>query len=161
MGGYTLLELLLVVAILVIFASAVAPTVVARMAEYRLKQGAETARFALSATRIHAIDVSSVYQFRFEPGGRRFLAVPTDSDVAGSAQTSGGQTRSAIEYGQLPENLAFQVAAPSTPGRSSPADGGDDDGGVDRQCLVGGGRARSKRRRLHVGRLVSPDYFPT
>ena len=35
----------------------------------------------LSSTRIHAIDVGSVYQFRFEPGGRRYLAVPTDSDA--------------------------------------------------------------------------------
>ena len=107
LGGYTLLELLLVVAILVIVASAVAPTVVARMSEYRLKQAAETARFALSATRIRAIDGSSIYQFRFEPGGRRYLAVPTDGD----ALSATSQTRSVVENGQLPENLAFQVVA--------------------------------------------------
>jgi prepilin-type N-terminal cleavage/methylation domain-containing protein len=115
--GYTLLELLLVVAILVIFASAVAPTVVARMSEYRLKQAAETARFALTATRIHAIDVSSIYQFRFEPGGRRYLAVPTDGDVM---TTTSPQTRSTAEYGQLPENLSFQVVTQPFPGGSSP-----------------------------------------
>jgi prepilin-type N-terminal cleavage/methylation domain-containing protein len=115
--GYTLLELLLVVAILVIFASAVAPTVVARMSEYRLKQAAETARFALTTTRIHAIDVSSIYQFRFEPGGRRFLAVPTDGDVMTGTSP---QTRSTAEYGQLPENLSFQVVTQQFPAGLSP-----------------------------------------
>jgi hypothetical protein len=108
----------------VIFASAVAPTVVARMSEYRLKQAAETARFALTSTRIHAIDVSSIYQFRFEPGGRRYLAVPTDGDVMTSTSP---QTRSTAEYGQLPENLSFQVVtqlfpaglAPTIPGMTT------------------------------------------
>jgi len=132
--GYTLLELLLVVAIVVIVASAVAPSVVSRMGEYRLKQAAETARFALSATRIHSIDMCATYQFRFEPGGRRYLAVPTDGDVASmTAQnasrqsTSGrGVGRSAIEFGQLPEDLAFQIVLPTVPG-SSPATAGSTD----------------------------------
>jgi type II secretory pathway pseudopilin PulG len=117
-AGYTLLELLLVLAILVAVAGAVTPTVVTRMGEYRLKQGAEAARFALAATRIHAIDLSSVYQFRFEPGGRRYLAVPTDSEAVSSAQTAkqssptGGLPRSYIEYGELPEDIKFQAAPP-------------------------------------------------
>jgi prepilin-type N-terminal cleavage/methylation domain-containing protein len=123
--GYTLLELLLVVAIVVIVASAVAPSVVSRMAEYRLKQAAETARFALSATRIHSIDTCSTYQFRFEPGGRRYLAVATDGDVASmtgqnAGRFGGGTGRSAVEFGHLPEDLAFQIVLPSVPG-SSPA----------------------------------------
>ena len=112
------MELLLVLAILVAVASAVTPTVVTRMSEYRLKQGAEAARFALAATRIHAIDLSSVYQFRYEPGGRRYVALPTDSDAVTAAQTSkqsapnGGLPRSYIEYGILPENITFQAAPP-------------------------------------------------
>jgi prepilin-type N-terminal cleavage/methylation domain-containing protein len=117
-AGYTLLELLLVLAILVAVASAVTPTVVTRMSEYRLKQGAEAARFALAATRIHAIDLSSVYQFRYEPGGRRYVALPTDSDAVTAAKTSkqsapnGGLPRSYVEYGILPENITFEAAAP-------------------------------------------------
>ena len=118
-SGYTLLELLLVVAILVCVASAVAPTVVARMAEYRLKQGAESVRSAISATRIHAIDLSSVYQFRFEPGGRRYLAVPTDTDAIAMSQTAGatpgGMPRGSVESGQLPEDLSFQAVVAATP----------------------------------------------
>jgi type II secretory pathway pseudopilin PulG len=119
-GGYTLLELLLVLTILVCVAGAVAPTVVARMAEYRLKQGAESARFALSATRIHAIDLSSVYQFRFEPGGRRYLAVPTDADAVAMAQksnsASGGLPSGSYAAGQLPEDISFAAVAVATKG---------------------------------------------
>jgi prepilin-type N-terminal cleavage/methylation domain-containing protein len=107
-SGYTLLELLLVLAILVAVASAVAPTVVARMAEYRLKRGAEATRFAIAAARVHAIDLSSVYQFRYEPGGRRYLAVPTEIDAA--AGSAGALPPSAVVSGQLPEDLSFKVA---------------------------------------------------
>jgi prepilin-type N-terminal cleavage/methylation domain-containing protein len=119
--GYTLLELLLVLAILVIVASAVTPVVVARMSEYRLKQAAEMTRIALSATRIHAIDASSSCQFRFEPGGRRYLSVPTDGDAVsapnGSQQPSGGTgKRTGVESGQLPEDLSFQIVATPVPG---------------------------------------------
>jgi prepilin-type N-terminal cleavage/methylation domain-containing protein len=133
--GYTLLELLLVLTILVCVAGAVAPTVVARMAEYRLKQGAESARFALSATRIHAIDLSSVYQFRFEPGGRRFLAVPTDADAVAMAQrsgsASGGLPSGSFESGQLPEDISFAAAVVATqavPGSTTTLPAGATDG---------------------------------
>lgn len=123
--GYTLLELLLVLAIVLAVAGAVAPTVVERMAEYRLKEGAECARAALSATRVHAIDLSSVYQFRFEPGGRRFLAVPTDADAltmaASGSTAAGGFPRGSVESGQLPEELSFQAVAPATAGAATPA----------------------------------------
>ena len=77
LSAYTLLELLLVLAVILAVAGAVTPTVVERMEDYKLKRGSEMVRFAISSTRIHAIDLSSVYQFRFESGGRRYLA---DSD---------------------------------------------------------------------------------
>jgi len=121
--GYTLLELLLVLAILVIVASAVTPVVVARMSEYRLKEAAETTRIALSATRIHAIDMSSTYQFRFELAGRRYLAVATDGDVVANTPSNSGQqspavgaTKSGVERGQLPEDISFQIATTPVPG---------------------------------------------
>src|SRR5271154_2864556 len=77
-GGYTLLELLLVVGILMICAGAVAPSVIGLLANYHLKEGTQKVQAALAATRVHSIDATSTYEFRFEPGGRHFLAVPTD-----------------------------------------------------------------------------------
>lgn len=111
-------------------AGAVAPTVVERMSDYKLKRGCEMARSAVSSTRIHAIDLSSVYQFRFEPGGRRFLAIPTDTEALITSQTTsatstpGALPLTAIVHGELPEDLSFQpvVLATASPG-STPATG--------------------------------------
>ncbi len=121
-SAYTLLELLLVLTVILAVAGAVAPTVVQRMGDYKLKRGSEMARSAISLTRIHAIDLSSVYQFRFEPGGRRYLAIPTDTEAlitsqtgsASAASAPGALPISAIVSGQLPEDLSFQVVAATT-----------------------------------------------
>jgi Tfp pilus assembly protein FimT len=120
-AAYTLLELLLVLAVILAVAGAVTPTVVERMGEYKLKRGCEMARSAISSSRIHAIDLSSVYQFRFEPNGRRYLAIPTDTEALSTSQTGsaaaasqGGLPRTAIVTGELPEDLSFQAVAVST-----------------------------------------------
>jgi type II secretory pathway pseudopilin PulG len=132
-GGYTLLELLLVIGILMIFAGAVAPSVMGMMADYHLKEGMQKVQAALAATRVHAIDATSTYQFRFEPGGRHFLSVPTDNDAlnAGGAVGADGQSLASglFESGLLPENVSFQVSAsqgvppdtPALPAGSDPA----------------------------------------
>jgi type II secretory pathway pseudopilin PulG len=118
--GYTLLELLLVVGILMICAGAVAPSVLGMLANYHLKDGTQKVRAALAETRIHAIDATSTYQFRFEPGGRHFLALPTDIDVLsspGPAMSGDGQSLAPgmFEAGILPETLSFQVTASGGP----------------------------------------------
>jgi Prokaryotic N-terminal methylation motif len=123
--GYTLLELLLVVGILMICAGAVAPSVLGMLADYHLKEGAQKVRSALGETRVHAIDATSIYEFRFEPGGRHFLAVPTEAEVLaspGPALTAGGQSLAPgmFEGGLLPETLSFQASAPAGPPPEEP-----------------------------------------
>jgi len=65
--------------------------------------------------------LSSVYQFRFEPGGRRYLAIPTDTEALitsqtgkSAASTPGALPLTAIVRGELPEDLSFQPVAMST-----------------------------------------------
>jgi hypothetical protein len=120
---------LLVVGILMISAGAVAPSVVGMLANYHLKEGMQKVQSVLVSTRVHAIDATSTYEFRFEPGGRHFLAVPTDNDALNSPGPSvsadGGSLRPGMfEAGLLPETLSFQVSAPTgapTGGPSMPA----------------------------------------
>jgi type II secretory pathway pseudopilin PulG len=108
-SAYTLLELLLVLAILIMVAGAVAPSVVGMMADHRLKETTEAVRNALARTRIHAIDTGSVYQFRIEPRGRHFIAVPTDPAALPNSGSS--LPPSAVEVGQLDEGFSFEVVA--------------------------------------------------
>ena len=127
-AAYTLLELLLVLAVIVAVAGAVTPTVVERMGDYKLKRGVEMARSAISSTRIHAIDLSSVYQFRFEANGRRYLAIPTDTEALITSQTGSSSSANApnalpttaIVHGELPEDLSFQPVVLSTANTSTP-----------------------------------------
>jgi Tfp pilus assembly protein FimT len=124
--AYTLLELLLVVGILMICAGAVAPSVMGMLASYHLKDGVQKVQSALGSTRVHAIDATSTYEFRFEPGGRHFLAVPTDIEVLnapGPAVSADGSSLAPgmFQAGMLPETLSFQVSASSGPAPTSPA----------------------------------------
>jgi hypothetical protein len=114
--AYTLLELLLVVGILMICAGAVAPSVMGMLANYHLREGVQKVQSALGSTRVHAIDATSTYEFRFEPGGRHFLAVPTDVEVlnsSGPAVSEDGKSLmpAMFESGMLPETLSFQVSS--------------------------------------------------
>jgi type II secretory pathway pseudopilin PulG len=138
-AAYTLLELLLVLAVILAVAGAVTPTVVERMGDYKLKRGSEMARSAISSARIHAIDLSSVYQFRFEAGGRRYLAIPTDTEAlitsqtgsAAAASAPGALPSTAIVSGQLPEDLSFQPVVIATLAPGATAATGVPPGGTD------------------------------
>ncbi len=123
--GYTLLELLLVIGILMIVAGAVTPSVLGMLANVNLKEGVKKVQSALGATRVHAIDATSSYQFRFEPGGRHFLALPTDPDAVGTQGSAltpdgGSLARGLFEAGVLPETLSFQTVAQAGPAPGTP-----------------------------------------
>ncbi len=123
--GFTLLELLLVIGILMICAGAVAPSVMGVLANYHLKDGTQQVQAALAGTRVHAIDATSTYQFRFEPGGRRYVAVPIDIEVLSSPGTALSSDGAALAPGMfvagtLPETLSFQVSTSSAPPPDSP-----------------------------------------
>jgi Tfp pilus assembly protein FimT len=129
-----LLELLLVVGILMICAGAIAPSVMGMLANYHLKDGVRKVQSALGQTRVLAVDATSTYEFRFEPGGRHFLAVPTDLEVLnapGAAAGADGRSLTArmFEGGVLPETLSFQVSAQSGPASANPPMPADSDPG--------------------------------
>jgi prepilin-type N-terminal cleavage/methylation domain-containing protein len=77
-AGFTLLELLLVLAVLVTLAALSWPRMMRYVAENSLKQNVETVRRELAATRIRAIESGLTYQFRFEPMAQAFVILPFD-----------------------------------------------------------------------------------
>src|SRR5207244_7163871 len=77
-AGFTFVELMLVLALLLVASSLVVPPVLRLMADQPLKEAAERARSQLANVRLKALDSSVAWQFRFEPGGRRYLWMPLE-----------------------------------------------------------------------------------
>ena len=87
--GFSLLELLVVVAILVLLAALVAPNVIARMQESRVAQAAESVRDVIARSRTFALDAGIDYQFRYESNGRNFVVLPLEMEPVDSNSTFG------------------------------------------------------------------------
>ena len=111
--GYTLVELLLALAVLAMLGGIVIPPALRMYADSRLLEVSEQVRFQVGSTRARAIEGGLVYQFRFEPGGRNYIAVPFEREFEASDLTSTGSgmttglgafTRYA---GELPEGFRF------------------------------------------------------
>jgi type II secretion system protein H len=107
-GGFTLIEVLLVLAVLLVMASLVWPSLDWMYRQHRLRQAAESVRVRLSAARLRAVEAGFPYQFRFEPGGYRFVVLPTDvGSTAGPAAQAAPIAWKAA--GSLPTKMRFDV----------------------------------------------------
>ncbi len=108
-GAFTIFEMLLVMAILVTILGIVWPALDRLHGEYRLRQGGQLVQVRLSAARVHAIDTGFVYEFRYEPGGQRFLVIPHDQSAL-TGQAAGQSRRIPKVAGRLPSpNAQFDL----------------------------------------------------
>jgi prepilin-type N-terminal cleavage/methylation domain-containing protein len=107
--GFTFAELLLVLALLLIVTGLVFPPVLRMMADQPLKEAAERARVQLATVRLKALDSSSAWQLRFEPGGRNYLWMPTESSVPLTANSSASTATAPAgpTSGELPKGINF------------------------------------------------------
>ncbi len=101
-SGFTLIEMLLVLALLVAIMATTYPTLARLRLEHQLKQGAEMVRLQVASTRLHALESGMEYQFRYEPGGKHFLAVPAEymaiQAQAAAAQSSGNSAAPSLYW---------------------------------------------------------------
>jgi prepilin-type N-terminal cleavage/methylation domain-containing protein len=101
-SGYTLFEMLLVMALLVALMAMSFPTLARLRLEHQLKQGAELVRLEVASTRLHALESGMDYQFRYEPNGKHFVAVPAEylaiQAQAAAAQNSGNSAPVAVYW---------------------------------------------------------------
>src|SRR5260370_35220797 len=84
--GFTLFELLVVVAILATVVAVSWPALERFHLEYRVRQAGQLVQARLAGTRVHAIDTGYDYQFRFEPDAQRFLILPYASHALARLQ---------------------------------------------------------------------------
>lgn len=122
--GFTFAEMLLVMALLLIIIGVVLPPVLRLMSDQPLKEGTERARQQLATVRVRALDSSVPWQFRFEPGGRRYLWMPQEADATGPVSSNGSSISDStastsvagkLQTGELPQGITFATELNGSP----------------------------------------------
>jgi prepilin-type N-terminal cleavage/methylation domain-containing protein len=110
--GYTFVEILLVLTLLAVIAGLAFPSVLRFRNEQAIKDAAERVRSELDRTRFRAIDSGIAYQFRYETGGRRFIAIPAEREALTSSSPTIAQPTPRNAYaGEIAEGLTFEPQA--------------------------------------------------
>lgn len=115
-SGYTLLEVLLVMAILVSFAAIAAPTMSAMYGDIRVKAAADQVREAWTECRAFSIDEGRAYRFAVKPSTGTYRYAPDAADFWGGstgATSYGSEDTSLpphISEAELPTSIVFNVA---------------------------------------------------
>lgn len=105
--GFSLLELLIVIAVLLSVSAMAIPPMMDRLQSGRVQDGAESVREVLANARRYAIDAGVDYHFRYELNGQAFVAIPAEpSPVLANSYTGDEEdTRIVVEAGELDETL--------------------------------------------------------
>lgn len=113
--GFTLLEILLALSVMAVIIGITWPSVVRYMGEAAIRDAALSVQTAASGTRVKAIDTGLTYQFRYEPGGQRFVVIPFDPpeniDSTTSVSTSNPQQQVyPVLSGEIDDTCQFTAA---------------------------------------------------
>jgi prepilin-type N-terminal cleavage/methylation domain-containing protein len=117
-AAYTLVEMLLVIAVIGTLAAMTWPSVLRMQADHNLSSAAEQVRLQLAAARTKAIKSGEKYQFLYEPKGRHFAVVPQDPEPENPQAVSNANPAAASPAptpnksqkntsGELPAKLTF------------------------------------------------------
>lgn len=112
-SAYTLLELLLALAVISVLAGVTVPSALRMFADSKLSDAAERVRNLVGQTRLHAVNTGEQYQFRFEKDGRRFVQLPVELPPTSTTDSSSTPTatmaRPPSVLGELPEGMRFEA----------------------------------------------------
>lgn len=114
--GFTLVEMILIMAVLVTAFAVSWPSLNRMYQDAQLRQGVDQVQVQLVSARVHAVDAGMIYQFRYEPGGRRFMIVPFDQEGLLSSDLTlgtggGGEVQSVWKCaGIIGETLQFDAS---------------------------------------------------
>src|SRR5262245_21565842 len=128
--AFTLLEVLLVLAILVVVAAAAMPALSSVMRDAALKNAAETVRIHWTKAHVKAMKTGRIQVFRFEQDGARFTVQPwaaADDQIEAAPSVQGFGTAEEETTSPrldesnavvLPEGTQFVAGAAALEGRS-------------------------------------------
>lgn len=111
--AFTLIELLLVLAILVVLAAAAAPVLRNTMRAAGLKSAADSVRVEWTKAHVRAMKTGRIQVFRFQQGGNQFTVQPfaaADDEIESAPQVQGfGSDPGEIASPKLDESLAVTL----------------------------------------------------
>jgi type II secretory pathway pseudopilin PulG len=141
--GITLLELLIVLALLVILAGVSMPAFMGTIRSQRLRSAAESVRTEWMRAHIQAMKTGRIHVYRFESGGRSFEIIPwvADDDALESSTTADAQ----------PTFVAMASASGTAAGGVELEEGP----GLPEGVIFVGGEAQSDARALSVEEALS------
>jgi prepilin-type N-terminal cleavage/methylation domain-containing protein len=141
--GFTLVEILLVLTILVVIGALVWPALQGPFDSLRLRQAGEVVRVAWSEARLEAMSTGVMHVFRYEPEGDRYLVEPwagldssleSNDPLATVEPPPAGVNPLALEGGigeKLPEGVWFAGGASAIDARAQQAAAGQEPGAAD------------------------------
>src|SRR5262249_27782851 len=109
-SGFTLLEVLLVMAILVILMAVSFPSMMAMYGDSKVRGAADEVVGAWAEARARAIDDGIAYRFAVMPGKERYRIAPDSPDYwDGSKETSDDADDGKCKTGSLPSGIVFNL----------------------------------------------------
>ena len=117
--GFTLMEMLLVLGVLVVALAMVYPALMRLAQDQNLLHASEVVQTKLSTARVRAARDGMTYQFRFEPNGRKFVVIPeTEIGTAGNGSAANApQSPPPYRYsGEISAGLQFDPGQWTTKG---------------------------------------------
>jgi prepilin-type N-terminal cleavage/methylation domain-containing protein len=144
--GYTLTELVLVLALIVLLAAMAYPSLDAMYADLKVQAAADEVRAAWVTARTQAVNEGRAYRFAVIPNGDRFRVAP----LAGGAGSSAGADRSVVGERTLPKGITFRMSGNVSSG------GGDGDGFTNVVVFLADGTAQEDREIVLSGRDARP-----
>lgn len=111
-SAFSLFELMLVLAILVMVTSIAVPPMMDRVKNGRVQEAADLVRETLANARRYAIEAGVDYHFRYEVNGTSFVAIPAEPNpgLANNYSKDTEDIRVALESGELDEDLLISAA---------------------------------------------------
>jgi len=139
--GFTLIEMLLVIAVIISLSAVAYPTLSAMYGDVKIKAAADTVRAAWTESRSHAIEDGRAYRFAIQPGTGKFRIAPdADGFWDGSGGDAGGDGEAPpfTQEGNLPNGIQFDLGgdAPDAGGGWSTVVVFNSDGGTNADVEV-------------------------
>ena len=122
--AFTLIELILVLAIIVMIASLATPMMTRMLGRQSLRQGADRVRIEMGRARVEAIKTGEVHALFFLPEGNwfnvaRFIQLPQQSGIASREQAQlNNRVYTGYEENFLPPRIRFSASSTEADSRS-------------------------------------------